>query len=280
VAVSCFSGFPSMVDKVLAARPPDSGLTGLVLAFTSHQTRDVRIVGRRQAAALGILAPDVVEPLLASPVPAERLSGAECAVRLSLEPLHERAAALFRAATTRSPDDADLRVLGIEPPTGGPPGHWGLRARHTTDAGDLGKRLLWALDGATVDFADLLAIVADRLPYDQSEGIMEPEGERIVAAVVKLLCRWGPPGAIAVLELMDDEEVEDDFTIREEIQHAAESDASVLDAVRDGAERGGRASTEVLAELTQRAFDRGLGLLARQLADEVFPPGWPDAPIS
>ena len=70
------------------------------------------------------------------------------------------------------------------------------------------------------------------------------------------------------------------LTIRQEIKDAAERDKSVDDAVRDGAEHGGCASTDVLAELTQSAFDRGLGLLARQLTEEVFPRGWPDAQLS
>ena len=273
---SCFAEFPSLVDEVFAVGPRGAA-TALLSDWIGHRAGDVRVVGRRRAAALGILAPDMVHTVIASSVTAERLSGAECAVRMSLESLHEAAGAIFLAAMKPTRDDANLRSLALKPPPEGIDGRYAVHVSRTPDSREIGARLLWALDGASVAFVDLLPLVAYDLPFDQSEGLLEPEGEAVVAAVVRLLRRWGRPGYIAILELMDRKAVEDDYTIREEIRRAAEQAEEVLAAVRRGAAAGGRASTEILADLTKNAFDRSLDLLARQLEEEVFPPGWPAA---
>jgi hypothetical protein len=89
--------------------------------------------------------------------------------------------------------------------------------------------------------------------------------------------RWGEEGALAVLDLIDRGEIEDDYSFRSEIRRVAEQHGRVLTAVRDGAARGGAASSELLAELNKNEFDRDLESLARLLMNEVFPPTWPDS---
>lgn len=275
---SCFRGFLSLVESVLSEWPRPLGpeIVDVFRAWIDHPKQLVREVGRRQLAIRGLLDLTLLESLLVSASPADRFSGAECVVRMSVEALRSAGMRVLRGALAESPGEDDYRAVAIEPPKGGAFGAWPLRSDQLGDPPELRRRVLWALRGATPAFAEALALVANRLPYDEIESCLEPEGEKIVRDVTGLIRRWGPEGAVAVLGLIDRGEVEDDYTFLSEIRQASERHGSVLAAVRDGAARGAAASTALLKELNDGEFDRDLAGLARRLTEDVFPPGWPE----
>jgi hypothetical protein len=236
------------------------------------------------AAARGLLDAAHLESLFGSPLPADRLSGAECAVRMGMEHLREVALRAFRGALLESPtglrsvpreplSDADLRAVALESPERSFE-LWSLRNAQLGPEAERRARLLWALGGAPPSFAAALALVANELPYDHQNLGLEPEGEEIVRSVVALMSRWGEEGTLAVLDLIDRGEIEDDYDFRSEIRRVAEQHGRVLAAVRDGAARGGVASSELLAELNKNEFDRDLESLARLLMAEIFRLSW------
>jgi hypothetical protein len=285
----CFGNYPSQVERVLSVSQWLLGPAAVELfqRWLDHPARAVREVGRRQLAARGLLDAALLESLFGSSLPADRLSGAECAVRMGMEHLREVALRVFRGALLKSPtghrsapreplSEADLRVVALEPPESSFD-LWPLRNVQLGPEAERRARLLWALEGASPRFAAALTLVANELPYDHQNLGLEPEGEEIVRSVVALMRRWGEEGALAVLDLIDRGEIEDDYDFRSEIRRAAEQHGRVLAAVRDGAARGGAASSELLAELNKNEFDRDLESLARLLMDEVFPPAWPDS---
>lgn len=277
--VSCFGGSPSLVERVLSAWPQLLGpaTTEVFQMWTGHPVQTIRVVGRRQLAVRGLLDADLLESLLVGPLPADRVSGAECVVRMSMEPLREAAMRVLRGALIESPSEADFQALALTPPKDSGFGIWKLRSEQLGDESALRRRVLWALRGATTKFAEALALVANRLPYDPDESCLEPEGEEIVRDVVALIRGWGEEGAITVLDLIDRGEIEDDYSFLTELRQAAERHGRVLAAVRDGAARGGAASLALLTELNKSEFDRDLEGLGRLLRDEIFPPGWPDS---
>lgn len=282
----CFRNYPSLVEQVFSAwpRPFGPAAAELLQPWLHHSAQAVREVARRQLAARGLLDASLLESLLGSPLPADRFSGAECAVRMGMEELREAALRVLRGALLESStgafreplSEADLRAVALDPPER-PFKLWSLRHEQLGPESERRARLLWALGGAPASFAAALPLVAKRLPYDSVENILEPEGEEIVHNVVALIKRWGEEGAIAVLGLIDCGEIEDDYSFCSEIRRAAERHDRVLAAVRDGAAREGVASSRLLAELNQGDFDRKLEGLARLLMDEIFPPGWPDS---
>jgi hypothetical protein len=285
----CFCNYPSQVERVLSAsqRLLGPAAAELFRRWLDHPARAVREVGRRQLAARGLLDAAHLESLFGSPLPADRLSGAECAVRMGMEHLREVALRAFRGALLKSPtgfrsepreplSDADLRAVALEPPERSFD-LWSLRNERLGPEAERRARLLWALDGAPLSFAAALTLVANDLPYDHENLGLEPEGEEIVRSVVALMSRWGEEGALAVLDLIDRGEIEDDYDFRSEIRRVAEQHGRVLAAVRDGAARGGAASSELLAELNKNEFDRDIEGLARLLMAEIFPPAWPDS---
>lgn len=275
---ACFRGFPSLVERVLSEWPRPLGRESadLFRAWIEQPNQLVRNVGRRQLAVRGLLDASALKSLLGSTTPAERLSGAECVVRMGLEPLRSEALHVLRGALVESPDEHDLGAVAIVPPTEKANSGGSLRSDALGDSTELGRRLLWALRGATPAFAEAIELIANRLPYDDAEGCLEREAEEIVSEVTRLTRRWGADGAIALLGLVDRGEVEADYTFLSEIRRAAERHAEVLAAVREGAARGGSASASVLEDLNDGEFDRDLGGLARRLTEEVFPPQWPD----
>lgn len=284
----CFCNYPSQVERVLSASQCLLGPAAVELfrRWLDHPARVVREVGRRQLAARGLLDAALLESLFGSSLPADRLSGAECAVRMGMEHLREVALRAFRGALLKSPtglrspphaplSEADLRAVALDPPERSFD-LWSLRNERLGPEAERRARLLWALGGAPPSFAAAVVLVANELPYDHENLCLEPVGEEIVRSVVALMSRWGEEGALAVLDLIDRGEIEDDHSFRSEIRRLAEQHGRVLAAVRDGAARGGAASSELLAELNKNEFDRDLESLARLLMDEVFPPAWPD----
>ena len=275
---SCFRGFPSLIETVLSdwPRPLPSEIVDLLRAWTGHPVPRVREVGRRQLAARGMLDAGVVERSLASQNPANRVSGAECAVRMSMEPFRSAALRVLRGALAESPNADDYRAIGIEPPTNGTSPGWTPRSELIGEVSELRRRVLWALQGATPAFAEAVALVAQRIPYDDVEACIEPEGQEIVDGVTSLIRRWGTDGAIAILGLMDSEEVEDDYSIVNAIREIAARGPAVAAAIRERAARGGAVSDALLQELSDDEFERDLAGLARWLREEVFPLGWPE----
>lgn len=145
------------------------------------------------------------------------------------------------------------------------------------DAAEVRHRLRSALKRAPVAFAPALGLIAAELPSDPSEGILEPEGEEIIEVVSSCLRRWGAAGAIALLSLIEQEAIGEPHVYRDELVRAAAADPGVMVALQASAERGVEAAVEIVAALAAQTFDRDLEALARRLADEVFPPGWPPA---
>lgn len=138
-------------------------------------------------------------------------------------------------------------------------------------------RLRSALERATVAFAPALALIAAELPWDHSEGVLEPEGEAIVEIVNDCLRGWRQDGALAFLALVERDSIGDASTYQDELVRAAAAHHEVVVALHASAERGVRVAAEAVAQLAAQAFDRDLDGLARRLTEEVFPPGWPAA---
>lgn len=274
---ACFRGFPSLLERAISEWKRELGrdFDDLLRAWMGVPQQRARDVARRQLALRGLLDSSSLQSLLGSTTPADRLSGAECVVRMGLESLRSEALRVFRGALAESPDADDLRAIAIEPPTNSAQASW-ARSEALSHSTELRSRLLWALHGATPAFADALEYVAMQLPFNDAEGSLEPEGDEIVREVTRLLKRWGPPGAIALLGLIDRGRVEGDHAFLKAIQRAAARDAAVLAAVREGAKQGGAASVSILADLDHGEFEGDLRGLAERLTQEVFPNGWPE----
>lgn len=290
-AAVCFGGYPSLVERVLSASRRSLGpaVEELFRRWLDHPARPVREVGRRQLAARGLLDVALVESLLGA-LPADRFSGAECAVRMGVEHLREPALRVLRGALLATPGargvfrepprepltEADLRAAGLEP-SARPFDLWSRHEQFGPES-ERRARLLWALEGAPASFAAALALIAAEFHYDHAELTFDPEDEKIMDGVAALIGRWGEDGALAVLDLIDHGDVAAEYRFLVELRRAAERHDRVLAAIRDGAARGGAESSRLLEELDKDAFDRDLDGLARRLMDEIFPFAWPDSP--
>jgi hypothetical protein len=254
---SCFrDDFPSLVERALAtwSRKLGPRVMELFRSWLDHPIQAVREVGRRQLARARLLDPSLIESLLAGPLLADRFSGAECAVRMGLDPLREPALRILRSALADLPGQGEYGELG---------GAWELR-----------PRVVWALKGSTVQFAEALTLVAHRLEVDDEDNSLTAESEKVVKTIALLIRRWGPEGAIMVLDLMERGEVEDDPIVVNAVQGVAEQHTSVRAAVAERAARGGEVSSGILKDLNERQFERDLQGLALTLRQEIFPDGW------
>ena len=271
-----FEGFPSLIEKVAKSRLPEDGTEGqdVFLEWTRSDRQVVRAVGRRLLASQGALEPENFTQLLSAPSPSDRFSAAECVVRMGVEQLRGAAFAVLRGALEESPTQEDLRAAGL--PTEEVE-CWKLRdpRREALGPGDvLRARLLWALRGAPASFAELVALVAERLVFDYSQGAYEPEAEKIISKVTSLLKLWGVDGGERILRLMDDGRIESAYLFKKQIQLMAEKAPDFLDNVRARARDGGKVSAEVIKNVEQDLYERDLEDLGRRLKKCVFPATW------
>ena len=276
IHASCFAGYPSLVEQVIAAAALDDRpfMPALLDGWSRASAQPVRAVARRGLARRGSLDVPSLSALLNDPSPTERLSAAECVASLGIEHLCEPAVRVLRAAFTGRPTADDYRALAIQPPDESQRNTWRLLDERIGDLSVRRARVLQTLRDAPVTFVGLVAIVARDLPFDGEEGILEAEGVAIVHIVERAMLRWGAEGAIAVLALLDRGEVEDDPTFTSLIEHAAVQHTSVRAAVEDAAAGGGRISDRILTQLEASDFDRDREGLARRLMENVFPANW------
>jgi hypothetical protein len=254
------TGFPNAIERVALGFGVDAlGAPGVLLfdEWTRSESADLRAVGRRLlvAARAPLDEQELVEVLTGSEDARDRFSAAECLVRsgASVPPeavLHELSAAFARDS-----------AMGLVEPRDAPR--------------SIAMRLEWALGGAaSVVYAPLLPLIASRFAYDSEIGVLHDESQRVADLIVRLMDRWGDPGAIAVLALVDRGEIVDDWTITHALEERALLDASFATAVRSRAELNGRASRAIIASVDARNAQRDLAGLYADLATHVMPASW------
>jgi hypothetical protein len=250
---SVFSGFPSLIEKaflqLVESRPPVAEWLSHMRMWAGSARNQPRWVARRLLTMLGQPCPTALEVALCSPSRSEAVSAAECLLR--------------------SGDEASLVAVMAKwqdafQPAMGPDG-W-------RDAPDhLPERLVWALEGATVDAAPLLVLALKDLQYDNDNfGLLE-ESEELVHAARRCVRRWGARGAIALVGLMDKGLIDKEWQFEEEVGRAYVRSAEVREAVDARAAAGGKVSLSVRDAAEADAANRNLGAFAARIQGLLTP---------
>jgi len=255
-----FDGIPSLIERlcnrVWKGKAPSPDGLEMLRRWSHHQSARIRAVARRLRARHRDLTSEEVLPLLAGSA-SDRVSAAECLVRLGDETHRDEATAIWEAGL----------------------GSWEKRGAiegldHSE--GSLQDRLFWALRGATPAFASLLGLLVQNIPYDHAEASDTIEGERLVKQTLKVVRRWDEPGIIALLDLMDTRKVEDHFDFMRLVMSAARRSKSLYELLQRRAVESGHASERILEDLHTEQERKDLDGLAVRLAAEVFPKQWPE----
>ncbi len=254
-----FDGFPSLIERlcnrVWKGKAPSPDGLEMLRRWSQHESARIRAVARRLRAAHGDLTSEEVLPLLSGNA-SDRVSAAECLVRLGDEAHRDAATAIWEAGLGSWEKRGSLRELDVSERS-------------------LQGRLFWALRGATVAFASLLGLLVKNIPYDHEEASDTPEGERLVKRTLKVIRRWGEPGTIALLDLMDARKVDDHYDFMRLVESAAKRSKSLYELLQSRAESG-HASARILEDLHTEKERKDLDALAVRLATEVFPEQWPE----
>ncbi len=271
-----FCGFPSLVEQLLDYQDTlfSGELETMIRAWTDHSDRRVRVVARRLLAERDLFEPQWFAPLFSSDSPVERVSGAECAIRLGSREHREQSERVLRAALSYSYSEEDYRVLGLEPSElSGCISHpsrqeiLGVRA-------ELRERVLWALREDSPEFAPLIELVADDLYYDGNGFPETHEDELAWNQMLELLKSWESVGGLVALDLMDRNIINDgafDVFIRD----AYKQFPSVRVAIEEGARQEMPASSSILERLRSGELRHDFGGMAQKLREDVFPEPWP-----
>jgi hypothetical protein len=254
-----FDDFPSLVDQLCTSywrvQAPSPGTLELLRRWSHHERPRIRLVARRLRAAHRDLTREEVLPLLSGEA-SDRVSAAECLVRLGDETHREECSAIWEAG------------LGSWEKRGG-------LGQLDPFEGALRDRLVWALKGATPAFASLLELLVRHIPYDHQEAADTPEGERLVKQTRKIIQRWGKPGIVALVDLIDAKKVEDHPDFMRLVKTAVRRRRSLYELLQGRAAESNATAQRVLDELREEQERRDLTGLAVRLAAEVFPKQWP-----
>lgn len=217
----CLTGDLTLVEQVLRdqAVAPGPELLELFRDWSAHPNCSVRGAGRRLLAERQALGEEELVPVLASPDRHERVSAAECIVRLGVDSLRGPALAVL--------DD------GVAP-----------------------SRVLWALVTAPPSFIDVLGVVAHSIPIDYEDGGDTSVGAEIVAGVLCALRRWGPECVGPALALLDRGAVQDDERFVDALEELCEARPETWAVVRSAAASGGTASRALVARHYDRDVAR------------------------
>lgn len=265
---------PSRVEQVLDAWPVPLGDRTLQMlsAWLEHPLQAVREVGRRVLAGRNALDGAVVRGLLCAPEPIERFSGAECAVRMGFDEVASDSVAVLRGILAEAPTPQECTAAGLRQVAPR------VRTFRRDDLGtlieeqSLHARLRWALKGVpTVKFAELLPLIAGRIPFDSINDSIEPEGEEIIKIVCDTIKTWGREGAAVFLEMLDKQYIEDNYFFKKLIESMAILDKSIFDEILKRSDRGEFVSADILEDLKMGIFDQNLVELVNFFELDIFP---------
>jgi hypothetical protein len=100
-------------------------------------------------------------------------------------------------------------------------------------------------------------------------------GEHLVRESMRVIHRWGEPGLVILLDLIESGEIEDHYTFMNHLKHAAQHSHTFLKHLQRQAAAGHGTSQQVLADLLEEEERRNLDGLALRFSEEIFPEGWP-----
>ena len=272
---SCFDGYPSVVEEVWEARELSSSgrLTSLSSDWTSHGDHRVRAVAHRLLARGGVLEPEVLEALLFSEESAERINGAECAVRLGAGDYRERSRRILEASIQQFFSEKEFRVLGLDAPEHSNPGA-SLRPEELPGIKEIRQRVMWALQKAPLEFAQSIEFAISRLDPGIYGGYLSCD-QRLLEQALELLREWGTTGALTLLELMDERRIVEDANFVTIVAESAKEFPEVRAAVEAGASEELPASTRILKMVRDDKYRYDLSGLCDDLVRDVFPEQWP-----
>lgn len=255
-----FDGFPSRVERLCASlwrgREPGAGVLAMLRQWSHHPNGRIRAVARRLRARRRELPVEEVLPLL-SGEPLEQLSAAECLVRLADEAHREDATAIWEAVLGRGERRGRLGRLDI-------------------DEDERQDRLFWALRRATPAFAPLLGLLVRDVPYDHSEGGYTSRGEQLIDKAQRIFQRWGEPGVVVLLDMLETGAVEDDYVFKNAVKVTAANSPAFLELLRSRAEAADGVARELVEDMDEERQRKDLEGLAARFAAEIFPKEWPN----
>jgi hypothetical protein len=269
-----FAEMPSLFEKHVR-RFPDllPALGEGVVELTMHSLPTARAVGRRLLVQRGRVEPQLLRELLQAVEPLDRISAAECLIRLGdRQTVNDCMEVLLAAAAPRPTGGRHSDALGPSATSnsdGDRP--WRYSAE---SSGHLGERVAWALEGAGADCAPLLVVLGRHLPVDHEDYSLTREGEARVRHVLRHVRRWGDDGLLALAAMLDQGEVDDDYHLTDEVRRRCADCPGFRKEIEAMAGAGGERSRRIIDEVEQLEQGSDLpGVMDRWRA-EIFPEGW------
>ena len=264
---SPFSEFPSWVERVVSGWPKklDEETIALFGMWARDARQSVHLVGRRLMAEYGSVNEELIEELLNSGDADEIFSGAECAVMVGLERFVEPVLAVLRGSLDSCPSAEDIRAAGYEIRED----DWAYKHQIDMTQASRRERLRQALSHTTSGFAPALPFIAKSIPYDPTEGFYEIEGDLIIEVITNLIRRWGPD-AVAILDLIEEGEIEDVIIFRLALQQVAREHSEFIKSLEDRVARGSSIALDLLEWVRREDYKHDLEGLAQILREEVF----------
>jgi hypothetical protein len=118
----------------------------------------------------------------------------------------------------------------------------------------------------------LLSHVLKDMPFDHEDMTDSENTQERIRTAWGLVNRWGNPGVLALLELMDAGSIDDHWEFQQWVASAMASDPDVDGEVRRRAAAGGTVSARIVADADTEARMQNLEGFAAQLVDlGIFP---------
>jgi hypothetical protein len=259
-ARSVFAGFPCLVEEVFSGALGSLGIgtrwLPVIGRWASSTDIRARHAARRILMQLDAMDHDQTFALTSSEDLAEQLSGAECELRAGANEAIGRAVEIWNAVFFAQSRRSYARVSQAGP----------------SGLDFLSERLLWSLVGAPVQAAWLLSHVLKDMPFDHEDMTDSENTQERIRTAWGLVNRWGNPGVLALLELMDAGSIDDHWEFQQWVASAMASDPDVDGEVRRRAAAGGTVSARIVADADTEARMQNLEGFAAQLVDlGIFP---------